>query len=62
MHLASQGVKLAPQLLYCSLTFFKATGEIAHTHRPVSCTNCSNRPRKFRGEPLLPSLMTGVTV
>jgi hypothetical protein len=29
-HHALQGVKLAPQLLYGSLAFFKATVEIAH--------------------------------
>ena len=31
MHHALQGVKLAPQLFYGALTFFKATGEIDHT-------------------------------
>ena len=31
MHQARQDVKLAPQLLYGSLAFFKTTGEIAHT-------------------------------
>ena len=31
MHQARQDVKLAAQLLYSPLAFFKTTGEIAHT-------------------------------
>ena len=55
---------LTPQLLYIPLALFTATVEIAHTPPSYSTSsrNCSNKPRKFSGGPLVPSLITGVTV
>src|SRR5262245_42605949 len=63
-HLQPQGVECATQLLYIPLTLFTATVEIAHAppSYPASSKNCSISPRKFSGGPLVPSLMTGVTV
>jgi hypothetical protein len=55
---------LTPQLPYVPLALFTATVEIGHPppSYPTSSWNCSNSPRKFSGGPLVPSLMTGVTV
>jgi hypothetical protein len=55
---------LTPQLLYVPLPLFTATVEIAHAppSYPTSSWNCSNKPRKFSGGPLVPSLIIGVTV
>jgi hypothetical protein len=53
-----------PQLLYVALALFTATVEIGHVppSYPTSSWNCSNNSRKFSGGPLVPSLITGVTV
>jgi hypothetical protein len=63
-HLAPQAVEFAAQPLYFPLALFIATVEIAHAppSYPTSSRNCSNKPRKFSGGPLVPSLITGVTV
>jgi hypothetical protein len=58
----AQGVELAAQPLYISLTLFIPTIEIGHVSYPTSSWNCSKSPRKFSGGPLVPSLITGVTV
>jgi hypothetical protein len=63
-HLATQSVELDAQLLYVPLALFTTTVEIAHAppSYPTSSWNCSKKLRKFSGGPLVPSLMTGVTV
>jgi hypothetical protein len=63
-HLAPQGVELGAQPLYFPLALFTASVEIAHAPPSYSTSfwNCSNSPRKFSGGPLVPSLITGVTV
>jgi hypothetical protein len=63
-HLAPQGVELDAQLLYVPLALFTTTLEIAHAppSYPTSSRNCSNKLRRFSGGPLVPSLISGVTV
>jgi hypothetical protein len=62
--LPAQGVELGAQPLYFPLALFTASVEIAHAPPSYSTSfwNCSNSPRKFSGGPLVPSLITGVTV
>jgi hypothetical protein len=63
-HLVPQAVEFAAQAPYFPLAVFTATVEIAHgpPTYDTSSWNCSNNPRKFSGGPVVPSLMTGVTV